>query len=318
MTLPPKDSRTAWLLMIHQLPARPAYARIKVGRKLQTLGAVAVKNAVYALPVNAASTGAYKALAADIARDGGEALVCEANFIAGLSDVEIRALFDAARDADYEKLAEEGRALLRSGKVTPGDLRRLQKRKDEIAAIDFFDAHGRQVADNALADITRQLARHLDVSRIDTTPKVTLGDLKNRVWVTRRHIHVDRIASAWLIQRFIDPAAKLKFVNIKTYKFKRRELRYDMASAEFTHEGNNCTFETLLERAELSSDPALRAIADIIHDLDIDDGKYGRPETAGFGAMISGVCATSKDDQERLSRGSAGLDQFYAYFGKSR
>ena len=318
MTLAPKSSSAKWLLMIHQLPAKPAYARIKIGRKLQTLGAVAVKNAVYALPVSAVSTEAYKTLATDITRDGGEALVCEANFIAGLSDVEIRALFDLARDTDYEKLTEEGRALLRTKKVTPGDLRRLQKHRDEIAAIDFFGAHGRQSADNVLADITRRLAQHMDVSRVDTAPKVTPADLKNRVWVTRRHIHVDRIASAWLIRRFIDPTAKLKFDNIKTYKFKRRELRYDMAGAEFTHEGNNCTFETLLERAELSSDPALRAVADIIHDLDIDDGKFARPETAGFGAMIGGVCATSKDDQERLSRGSAGLDQFYAYFTKSR
>ena len=313
-----KGSSTKWLLLIHQLPAKPAYARIKVGRKLQALGAVAVKNAVYALPVNVAANEAYKALAADITRDGGEALVCEANFIAGMSDIEICALFDAARDADYEKLAEDGRRLLRGKRVTPGDLRRLQKWRDEIAATDFFGAHGRQSADNVLADVTRHLARHLDVSRPDAAPKVAPMDLKNRVWVTRRHIHVDRIASAWLIRRFIDPAATFKFVNIKTYKFKRQELRFDMAGAEFTHEGNNCTFETLLARAELSSDSALRAIAEIIHDLDIDDEKFKRPETAGLGATISGVCASSSDDRQRLSLGGSVLDQFYAHFSKTR
>ena len=318
MTLPSKGSATKWLMMIHQLPAKPAYARIKIGRKLQALGAVAVKNAVYALPTSAAATRAYKALAADIARNGGEALVCEANFIAGLSDIEICALFDAARDADYEKLAEEGNMLLRAAKATRGDLRRLQKRRDEIAAIDFFDAHSRQSADSILADLANWLARHLDVSRADAAPKLAPVNLKNRVWVTRRHIHVDRIASAWLIQRFIDPAAKFKFVNIKTYKFRRQELRFDMAGAEFTHEGNNCTFETLLERAELSCDAALRAIADIIHDLDIDDEKFKRPETAGLGATISGVCASSSDDRQRLSLGGSVLDQFYAYFSKTR
>lgn len=318
MKLPDARSTAPWLLIIHQLPAKPAYLRVKVGRKLQALGAVAVKNAVYALPVTAASRDAYKALAAEITQDGGEALVCEANFVAGLSDIEVRALFDAARDADYEALAEEGRTLLRQSDVTSSDVRRLRKWRDEIGAIDFFGAHSRQSADDILGELDRKLTRHPDAGRTDAPPKIGIAELKNRVWVTRRHIHIDRIASAWLIRRFIDPAAKFKFVDAKAYKHRSRELRFDMSGAEFTHEGDNCTFETLIARAALDSDDALQAIAEIIHDLDIEDGKFGRPETAGLGAMVSGVCAASKDDHDRLYLGSASLDQFYAYFSKSR
>lgn len=311
-----KPAPTKWLLMIHQLPARPAYLRVKFGRKLRSLGAVSIKNAVHALPLNAEATGTYRELSAEITQGGGEALLCEARLVGGLTDIKVRALFDAARDADYDELVREGRALLEAGQITQIESRRLRRRRDEIVGIDFFAAHGRQAADDVLAEVERLLYRHPDVSRTDAPPKLTRAELKSRVWVTRRHIHVDRIASAWLIRRFIDPTAIFKFVDGKNYKPQPQELRFDMANAEFTHEGNDCTFETLVRRAELGADPALRAIAEIIHDLDVDEGKFGRPETMGLGAMITGICANTSDDEERLSLGAAGLDQFYAYFGK--
>src|SRR3546814_4206971 len=92
-------------------------------------------------------------------------------------------------------------------------------------------------------------------------------------WVTRRHVHVDRIASAWLIRRFIDPEASLKFVEGKGYAPEPDELRFDMADAEFTHEGDRCTFEALVVRSGLETDPALRALGEIVHDLDIADAR---------------------------------------------
>jgi hypothetical protein len=125
---------------------------------------------------------------------------------------------------------------------------------------------------------------------------------------------VDRIASAWLIRRFIDPEAKFKYVDGKSYVPRKGELRFDMANAEFTHEGNDCTFETLIRRTDLGGDTALRAIAEIIHDLDIEDEKFGRPETVGLGALITGVCESVADDDARLALASTGLNQFYSYF----
>jgi hypothetical protein len=153
---------------------------------------------------------------------------------------------------------------------------------------------------------------------LDTPPELTPAELKGRTWVTRRGVHVDRIACAWLIRRFIDPKAGFKFIDGKSYAPEPGELRFDMADAEFTHEGDRCSFETLVFRAGLDGDPALVSIAEIIHELDIGDGKFDRPEAAGLDAMLSGVCASSEDDLERIARGGDALDQFHAYFSSRK
>ena len=232
-----------------------------------------------------------------------------------MTDAELRAVFDAARDADYDELTREARSLSDAGDAT--DTRRLRKRLDEIAAIDFFGAHGQQVALAALADADRRDHEHPDVSGAGA-PELMPAELKSRTWVTRRHVHVDRIASAWLIRRYIDVDASFKFVDGKEYTPQPSELRFDMADAEFTHEGDRCTFETLVSRTGLDGDQALRALAEIVHDLDIADGKFGRPETAGIGALINGICAGTDDDIERIAQGSGALDGFYAHFAKRR
>jgi len=165
----PGGSRERWLLMIFQLPAKPAYLRVKFWRRLQSLGAVAVKNAVYALPANAEAQEDFGWLAKEIAEAGGEVLICEARLVEGMTDAEVRVLFDRARDADYEALAEEARQLAaeldeaaRSGEAPGGDARsrlaRLRSRLDQAVAIDFFDAHGRQTVEGLLAGLTARLA----------------------------------------------------------------------------------------------------------------------------------------------------------------
>jgi hypothetical protein len=141
-------------------------------------------------------------------------------------------------------------------------------------------------------------------------------DLIGKTWVTRRGVHVDRIACAWLIRRFVDPQAKFRFVDGKSHQRKSGEFRFDMTDAEFTHEADRCSFEAIVLHAGLTADPGLTAMGEIIHELDIADGKFGRPETAGVGAMLSGVCASSDDDLERIARAGDALDQFYAFFSK--
>ena len=141
--------------------------------------------------------------------------------------------------------------------------------------------------------------------------------LTRRVWVTRQRVYIDRIASAWLIRRFIDSAATFKFVAGKGYEPKPGELRFDMFEAEFTHEGDRCTFEVLLSKAD-PNDPALIAIAEIVHDIDLKDAKFAREETSGIAHLMTGLCATSKDDMQRVDRGSAVLDDLYEYFRRRR
>jgi hypothetical protein len=315
-----------WLLLIHQLPAKPAYLRVKIWRRLLALGAVPVKNAVHVLPATAEAQEDFAWLRREIVEGSGEAMVCEARFVDGLSDREIRELFRQARDADYHALADEARALAAGleAETSPEQrteaqrqLARLRTRLGQIVAIDFFGASGREVADGLLSGLEAKLGAAAETL---APPASAYGRLEGRVWVTRQGVYVDRIASAWLIRRFIDPEAEFKFVPAKGYAPRPGEVRFDMFEAEFTHQGDRCTFEVLLgevlaERAD-PGDPALQVIAEIVHDIDLKDGKFGHPETDGIRTMIAALCAGCEDDAERLRRGAALLEDLYGYFRK--
>ncbi|MDQ4088401.1 MAG: chromate resistance protein [Pseudomonadota bacterium] len=325
----PPAAAPPWLLLIHQLPPRPAYFRVKVWRRLQRLGAVAIKNAVYALPAGEPAREDFAWLAREIADGGGDASVCEARFVDGLSDEQVRGLFNAARDAEYDELAKEARVLGEGLPADPaawegkgselrGRLGRLRKRLAEVGAIDFFGANGRETVEGLLSDLEARLRRATAADTGEEEAAVAeLGELRDRTWVTRRGVHVDRIASAWLIRRFIDPGARFKFVPSTGYVPQPGELRFDMFEAEFTHEDERCTFEVLLAHAELG-DPALRAIGEIVHDIDLKDDKFGREETAGIAHLIAGIAQAHEDDEQRLARGAAVLDDLYAYFRSRR
>jgi hypothetical protein len=133
--------------------------------------------------------------------------------------------------------------------------------------------------------------------------------------VTRRGVYVDRIASAWLIRRFIDPDATFKFVEEKSYRHRAGELRFDMFKGEFTHVGDKCSIEVLADLLP-RRDAGLAAIAEIVHDIDLKDGKFGREETAGIAHVIAGICSAHADDTTRIARGSAVFDDTYERFRK--
>jgi hypothetical protein len=190
----------------------------------------------------------------------------------------------------------------------------VRKQLDEIIAIDFFGADGREPAEGLVSGLEAGLHKEVDAVTTTGPDSNTSSDpLNNRVWVTRQGVQVDRIASAWLIRRFIDDAARFKFVPGTGYAAQPGELRFDMFEGEYTHRGERCTFEVLLAEAKLD-DPALAAIGEIIHDIDLKDGKYGREETAGVRSLIAGIAATHDDDTERLERGAVLLDTLYSSF----
>jgi hypothetical protein len=309
-----------WLLLIHQLPAKPAYARVKVWRRLQVLGAVTVKNAVYALPASDEAREDFAWLAKEIEELGGEAIVWEAGLVEGLSDHELKGLFDTARDEDYAKIADEARSVATRLEGEPSDselaeaatqIARLRKQLDGVIAIDFFGSSGRLPAQGLVSGLESSLQREGEVTANEATPPV--GKLSKRTWVTREHVQVDRIASAWLIKRFIDRDARFKFVPSSGYRPEAGELRFDMFEGEFTHQGDRCTFEVLLAHAALG-DAALTAIGEIVHDIDLKDDKYERPETAGVRSLISGIATPGASDEQRLARGGVLLDGLYDSF----
>lgn len=314
-----------WILLIHAIPPRPAYLRVKTGRRLQKLGAVAVKNSVYVLPRSEGAREDLEWIAHEIASDGGEASLCESRFIGGLTDEAIEQQFRFARQHDYMELAKLARRLVdklgqaerKRGELPPKRraqaevaLARLKRRLDEIASIDYFGATGRAELEALVVTAEAKLRPPRDVDPKAAPDVPQLRNVRGRTWVTRKGIHVDRIASAWLIRRFIDSAAKLKYVEARGYTPAPGELRFDMFDAELTHEGDLCTFEVLLARMG-SRDPALRRIADVVHDVDLRDGKFAREETAGFTALITGICLQHREDDARLAAGTTVLDAFY-------
>jgi hypothetical protein len=317
-----------WLLLIHQIPPKPNYLRVKIWRRLQRLGAAAVKNSVYVLPRSDQAQEDFQWVAREIAEGGGDASICEAHFVDGLTDAQVVAMFHAARDADYAQIAETARGLLgriRSGSRISGEQRaqadselaRLRRRAVEVSSIDFLGAPGRLAVDKLLGDLEGRLRaakRERPVSAASgTVRKRTPG----HTWVTRKGIHVDRMASAWLIMKFIDTKARFKFVPGKAYLPLSGETRFDMFEAEFTHEGDRCTFEVLIEKFRLD-DRALRPIARIVHDIDLKDSKFGRPEVPGIERLVAGIALSHREDDERLARGSAVFEDLHEYFRKMK
>jgi hypothetical protein len=238
-----------WLLLIHQLPPKPDYLRVKMRRRLSRMGAALLKSTVYVLPNGPEALEDFAWLAREIHAAGGSAMVCEARFVEGVSDEEIEAMLHAESAGAPAEGSREG-----TDRVTPG-----------------------------------------------------------RTWVTREGAFVDRIASAWLIRRFIDPEAQFKFVPARGYRPEAGELRFDMFEAEYTHEGERCTFQTLLARFGLR-DPALDAVGEIVHDIDCKDEMFGRPETQGVARLLRGIADDTPQDAERLARGARLFDDLYGAF----
>jgi hypothetical protein len=306
---------SGWLLLMHQLPSRPAYLRVKVWRSLREAGAIALRHSGYVLPLNAHAASVMRQAVKEIERGKGQAALCEARFIDGITDNALRDQFNKARDGDYAALERDLRKIgaARSARGRLGETRiKLEKagqRLRDIAAIDFFGAKNRVRAESLLS----RLEHSYIVRAQPADARQGMTAARGKVWVTRQNIHVDRIACAWLIRRFIDPRAQFKFVTDRKYRSTSNELRFDMPDAEFTHEGDDCSFETILKRFSLT-DPALRAIADIIHDLDLKDGRHGRAETAEVGRMIDDICLTRHRDTDRMERGRQFLDEVLARF----
>lgn len=303
--------KPSWLLLVPQLPARPAYLRVKLWRRLRDIGAVALKNSVHALPDRPGCAESFRALQREIESSGGSALICAAQFPDPRSERDVRAAFVAAREADYQALEKELRSLAQKRRRKPDlDIKigKARQRLAQIMALDFFGARGRKPIEALLTQLEHS---HIARNRSSASPGLDAGSLHGRVWVTRQGIHVDRIACAWLILRFIDADAKFRFVADRVYRPRKGELRFDMPGGEFTHEGDQCSFETLL-KAAAPGDAALQALAEIVHDLDIEDGKFGRPEAAGIGLVIGGICETQAGDMDRIARGSVLLDGVYA------
>jgi len=308
-----------WLLLIAQLPAKPDYLRVKLRRRVQRIGAVALRGAVYVLPNQADAAEDFEWLRTELLADGADAIICSAAPVAGVTEEELRKRFRAARGAEYSALAEEARAVAASAAFDEATraLPRLRRRLDEIGRVDFFGAAERFDAEGAIERLATAAATPSDAgteSQRDPVAQADAASPTGRTWVTREGVFVDRIASAWLIRRFIDRGATFKFVAARGYAPEPDEIRFDMYHAEYTHEGDRCSFETLLARFGLD-EPALHALAEIVHDIDCKDAKFDRPEAAGVESILRGLVNANASDADRVAQGSAIIDALYAQLG---
>ena len=315
-----------WLLLLHQIPPKPDYVRVKIWRRLQALGAIAVKNSAYLLPWGDQAREDLQWVQKEVEQSGGEASICEARFVDGLRDEEIEGLFNAERDNEYATLAHDIQTVidgLPEGqldddqlKAARTQLRRLKKRLDQIAGLDYFRASGRDGVEGLLSTLDGRL--QLLPLATDAVPCVlATADYRGRTWITRRGIHVDRMASAWLIRRFIDPQARFWFVSDRIYAPSKDEVRFDMFQGEFTHEGDACTFEVLINRFGIE-ERALTPIAEIVHDIDLKDGKFKREEAAGVAATVAGIGMGTQDDEERLAQATVLFESLFRFFSTKR
>jgi hypothetical protein len=302
-----------WLLLVHQIPPKPAYLRAKILRRLTQLGAIPLKKSAYLLPSTDASLEDFEWLRHEIVEQGGEGWILEGTLKAGLTNEAAREGFRRARAAEFAGLTTEARGLLERARAQAPDAegltlewRRLDRRVKAAARIDFFDAPGRKELEVLMDTIDRTLHPPQPSAAAYAEP------LRGRTWMTRTGVQVDRIASAWLIRRFIDPAATFVFTEPDAKPPSPEVVRFDMFEGEFTHDGDLCTFEVLLRRSTAAGDQALAAIAEIVHDLDLKDDRYQRPETPGIGAMIQGIGARHADDQKRIAEGAPLFDALYA------
>jgi hypothetical protein len=330
-----RQSTQEWILLVHLLPQKPTKLRVHVWRRLQALGALAVKNSVYVLPYTEKTREDFQWLRQEIESSGGEANLFRADSVEGATDKEIIALFRKGRDEDYGKLVTEFdglrgavRAQMRSNSLPAGklaqyqsELGRLRQELDRVAAIDFFDAPQGRNAKEAFEKCRRELqareSKNSDRRANRRDPKaLSTANYQSRRWVTRKDPHIDRLASGWLIRRFIDRRPRFHFVS--DGERVGNALTFDMADGDFTHEGEDCTFETMIKSFGLGSDKALCEIAEIVHDIDLKDNKFNRPEAIGFNAVISGLSEVYGDDGERLKNCLPVFDAMYKLFGKGR
>ena len=292
-----------WLVLIHHLPPKPDYLRVKVRRKLQRIGAVALKNSVYVLPSTDDALEDFQWLRREITAEGGEAMLLDSDFLEGVPNGVLEQMGRDERDREYRELLDSANSMT---SVSDADVARLRRQLAEIVRRDHFGAPGRDAAEFAV--------RTLGQRESHATRETTVAQ-QGSAWVTRAGIKVDRMASAWLIRRWIDQDATFRFVAGDHPVTEPHEIRFDMFDGGFTHIGDRCTFEVLIHQYGLD-DPVLNAIAEVVHDIDVKDEKFARPEKDVIAALIDGIVTTVPDDLDRLAAGAQLFERLYAAFSR--
>lgn len=316
-----------WLLFVHQLPSNPSNLRVRTWRRLQQLGAIAIKQAVYVLPDTPGAREDFEWLKTEVKAAGGDASVFSADHVDDWSDDALVEEFRRSRQEAYAVMARDVEKVLKrtSGARRPRGtrapaIRRLsevfRERLTAIGSVDFFGSAGR----DRVTTLLKQLAERASETRLPAASSRPAGPADantyhGRLWVTRPRPGVDRMASAWLIRRFIDPQARFGFAADRDAA-PENGIPFDMFGVEFSHQGEGCTFETLCAVFGIQ-EPATARLAAIVHDLDLKETRFGAPEVATVSTVIDGLQLAHADDEVLLAQGMALFEALYRAFDQS-
>lgn len=295
------DALAPWLLLIFKLPVKQASGRVEIWRKLKRYGALAMPSAGYVLPNNPTNRERLEWLATVIRKYKGHASVVQAQSLGELPSATLKQRFIEARSRDYELILRE----LRNSKPAQRKLSRIRKRFQQIVEVDFFNSPFRSRVETVFA----RLDEAVKLPEGGSLHSVEKRKYLNRTWVTRPRPGIDRVSSAWLIRRFIDPNAKFIF-GAKPERHPKA-IPFDMFGPQgFGHRGDDCTFETLRKEFRIRG-RRVAAIAEIIHDADLEDEKFGRREGVGLDRALIGWAQQGVGDEELLRRGIELIEGLY-------
>lgn len=319
----------AWLLFFYSVPAKPVSSRVKIWRRLAKAGAIQLKGAVYVLPYSERHYEFLQWLISEITAMKGDGAFVKTRGIEGIKDSEIIELFNRQRERDYKgiekRLVEIERQFnnikkggtAKEGKRLTELLNRIIKEFDGLRKIDFFSARAGRTLEAKIRGMkaeVKNLPGYTERSAVSAVSVVLrqVKDYQGKTWATRKRPYVDRMASAWLIRRFIDKNAVFRFIDEdETENLDRNAITFDIKGGGFTHQGDLCTFEVLL-KAFCIKDKGLKKIAEIVHELDMKDGKYASDEAGGIEGIIIGITKTARDDADALEKGMTIFEMLYA------
>ncbi len=296
----------SWLLLAYQLPSRPSNARVATWRRLQRVGAVQVQGSVYALPATAEAREDFEWIAEEVVGHGGQATLFTAATTEARASDEIVEAFRRARTKEYEAIRADAtaRKMLAS---------RLRERLAATVAVDFFAAAGRDQAEASIAALERKQEDTMPTTESNAAAeaRLTTRDFRDRIWVTRPRPGIDRMSTAWLVRRFIDPAATFRFVEPdRRSELEATAVPFDMYGVELGHQRGGCTFETVVRRFAID-DAAVVRLARIVHQLDLKTEEQPAPEAVVIGSMVEGLRRMYADDSELLERGIVMFEALY-------
>jgi hypothetical protein len=297
----------SWLLLLYGLPARQNAERVSLWRKLRKFGAVQLKSSAYVLPDTIEHHERFQWLSRQIQDSGGGATLIRAAHVEGVSDEQMKQMFIEARTTEYRELIAAARRAAKSkkGESLSAETEKLRRRFAEIHEIDYFESPAAHDAEVALQHLEKlQTPKGL----VSALPQLDAKNFKGKTWMTRPRPGIDRAGSAWLIRKFIDP--KARFVFGADPSRHPKSLPFDMSSGEFSHHGDDCTFETLVKRFSIK-DEAVVEIAEMIHDADLEDGKFQRYECIGINAVLGGWAKSSISDSDLLAKGVECFEGLY-------